>query len=250
MMALIWPSPVADDSLISVTFTFAQIPAVEEDQQYLPPPRQIKARVRRAVVLKPGVESGAVMYTIGGNGPASIAIVPFPSERLLLRSFSLTIAVSGGGVKKEITRPFRTVWPDMPFSLKDIDYALDALKYITSEAELDSLRTGNLENRRKNLESFWRGKDRTPGTGYNEVQTEYYRRVDHAMRSFGTLRQPDGFRSDRGRIYILYGPPSTTERSLGPVSGYQEVWFYERLKKKFTFVDESRSGNYLLMTNP
>jgi hypothetical protein len=78
--------------------------------------------------------------------------------------------------------------------------------------------------------------------------TQYYRRVDYAIRTFGTLRQPDGFRSDRGRIFILYGPASTTERSLDPSSGFKEVWVYSRFKKKFVFVDENKSGNYILVS--
>jgi hypothetical protein len=78
--------------------------------------------------------------------------------------------------------------------------------------------------------------------------TEYYRRVDLAMRTFGTLRQPDGFRSDRGRIYVLYGPPTTTDRTLNPVSGFQEIWTYGHLKKQFMFVDQNKSGNYVLVS--
>jgi hypothetical protein len=77
--------------------------------------------------------------------------------------------------------------------------------------------------------------------------TEYYRRVDHAVRTFGTLRQPDGFRSDRGKVYILYGPPTKTDRMLDPDAGFREVWIYERLNKKFTFADENKSGNYVLV---
>jgi hypothetical protein len=76
---------------------------------------------------------------------------------------------------------------------------------------------------------------------------EYYRRVDHAMRAFSSMRGFDGHKSDRGRIYILYGPPTKTQRSLDPSTGYQEVWIYEKQNKKFVFVDQSKSGNYTLV---
>ena len=62
-----------------------------------------------------------------------------------------------------------------------------------------------------------------------------------------TLRQPDGTRTDRGRIYILYGPPSSTERKLNPSGAYREVWTYGRLGRTFVFEDQNRSGNYLLV---
>ena len=98
------------------------------------------------------------------------------------------------------------------------------------------------------LSQFWKKKDSTPETAYNEVMVEYYRRVDHATRFFGTLRDPDGFKSDRGRIYILYGPPTNTERTLSPSSGYQEEWTYANAGKRFIFADESKSGNYVLVS--
>jgi GWxTD domain-containing protein len=160
----------------------------------------------------------------------------------------MTFTFSSGPDTEEIVRKGRAVWPDMPFTLKDIDNALDVLKYITTESELDSLRRGNLEERRAHLEGFWRGKGGKQETAFNEVMTEYYRRADHATRSFGTLRQPDGFRSDRGRIYVLYGPPTSTDRMLDPVSGFHEVWTYSHLKKKFVFVDQNKSGNYVLVS--
>jgi hypothetical protein len=75
---------------------------------------------------------------------------------------------------------------------------------------------------------------------------EYYRRVDHATRNFGTLRIPDGSRSDMGKIFILYGPATRTERSLNPGGGHIETWFYDRLRKKFVFVDQDKKGTYTL----
>ncbi|HTR99827.1 MAG TPA: GWxTD domain-containing protein, partial [Bacteroidota bacterium] len=60
---------------------------------------------------------------------------------------------------------------------------------------------------------------------------------------------PDGFRSDRGRIYVLYGPPTSSDRTLDPVAGHREVWTYARLKKRFIFIDRDRSGNYILVTS-
>jgi hypothetical protein len=66
------------------------------------------------------------------------------------------------------------------------------------------------------------------------------------MTAFSTLAQPDGVRSDRGRIYILHGPPSRTERTLHPTEGYVETWEYDRLRKRFTFVDPLKKGEYLL----
>jgi len=144
--------------------------------------------------------------------------------------------------------PLATLWPDQPESLRDVDYALESLRFIIPERFLDSLSRGSFESRRNNLENFWKSRDATPETADNPLMTEYYRRVDHARQQFTTLKQRDGTRTDRGKIYILYGPPSASERSLDPASGFTETWTYNHLHKKFIFRDETRDGSYVLVS--
>jgi len=177
--------------------------------------------------------------------PEAIAIIPFPAEKLPLESYTLTVRVSAADFDQTVSRVFETVWPEMPRSLQDPEHALEALRYIVTREFLDSLSRGNESESKKNVEAFWNSKDTTPETAYNEVMTEYYVRVDFASTTFATLRQPDGSRTDRGRIHILYGPPSATRRVLDP-SGYIEEWSYGPLGRKFIFLDESRTGNYVL----
>ncbi len=133
----------------------------------------------------------------------------------------------------------------MPKSLQNPSYAFESLRFITTPDELDSLDSGKEDERREHFEEFWEAKDRTPETAFNEVMMEYYSRVDHAAANFGTLRNPDGTRTDRGRIHILYGLPTRVERNLDP-SGFIEVWSYENARKKFIFLDETKTGNYVL----
>ena len=249
-LLVVWRSRPAQDTVLTVKYSLAEEPPAPEATPFLPADAAVSVPVFRGVTFVPRADSAGAGYRLGTDthATACAAIVPVPYARLLLRSYRMTFTLTSGTDREEIVRKGRAVWPDMPFSLKDIDNALDALRYITTESELDSLRRGNLEERRAHLEGFWRGKGGKQETAFNEVMTEYYRRADHATRSFGTLRQPDGFRSDRGKIYVLYGPPSSTDRMLDPVSGFQEVWTYSHLKKKFLFVDQNKSGNYILVS--
>jgi GWxTD domain-containing protein len=180
-----------------------------------------------------------------GNRVAYLAI-PLRTEQLPLRTYMLTVNVRAGGQMATVKRPFRNVWPAMPQSLKNLDMAYEALRFIASEATIDSLKSGNFETRRDNLERYWTTKDASPGTAMNEVMAEYYRRVDRARREFATLREQDGTKTDRGRIFVLYGPPTRTERSLTPGGAYTETWVFEHSKRQFTFVDEQRNGTYVL----
>lgn len=60
------------------------------------------------------------------------------------------------------------------------------------------------------IEQFWQRRDPNPTTGKNEFQDQYYRRVLAANEKFSTSSRP-GWRTDRGRIYILYGPPDSVD---------------------------------------
>jgi GWxTD domain-containing protein len=193
-------------------------------------------------------ETISYLFDSTGLSPALAMFVPLPSEELPLRNYELTLDIHVGDSLAHMTKPFHMVWPDMPHSLRDVDRALDALRYITTEQQLDSLKRGSFKDKRKNLEEFWKAKARYPATVYNDVMVQYYRRVDHAARTFGTLHDTDGAKTDRGRIFILYGPPANVDRTLSPTSGFEETWSYTNLKKKFIFLDRSKSGTYTLIS--
>jgi len=205
--------------------------------------------VRRVSELKAVAAGGEVGYALL-SGPEEQApryvILPLRTAQLPLRRYGLVATIEDGQEHLKVERKFRTVWPEMPYSLRDVGGALEVLRYIVPEETLDSLLSGDFRTRRRHLEDFWRTRDKTPGTVENEVMVQYYRRVDYARRHFGTLRQPDGFRSDRGRVYVLHGRPTTTERELDPHSGFREIWTYRHLGKRFIFVDQAKTGNYIL----
>jgi GWxTD domain-containing protein len=210
--------------------------------------RRIPLVTRAQIVLSEAVEQVRGSLHADSTSTGTFAIVPVKTALLPLRNYTFRLDLTTAqGKHTTFTRPVRAVWPDMPFSLKNVDGALEALRFITSESQLDSLRSGTFEQRRDALEGFWQGRNRPGVTARNDVMTEYYRRVDFAIRNFGTLRIPDGSRSDRGKIFILYGPATRTERSLNPAGAHTETWFYDRAKKKFVFVDESKTGTYTLV---
>jgi GWxTD domain-containing protein len=146
-------------------------------------------------------------------------------------------------------KSFAIRWLDMPRTLRNAKLSTEALQYLMSENEFDDFMGLSNKERRKAFEDFWKKRDPTPLTAYNEAMAEYYRRCDHAMESFSTLSQANGIKTDRGRIYILYGPPTRTDRVLNPSTAPQETWYYDGLRRKFVFVDQSRSGNYRLFSS-
>lgn len=80
------------------------------------------------------------------------------------------------------------------------------------------------------IEAFWKQRDPSPGTAANEFQAEHRRRIAHANRVLGRETPRPGWRTDRGRIYILLGEPRSIQRYEGQAAAYDtEVWFYQDL---------------------
>lgn len=77
------------------------------------------------------------------------------------------------------------------------------------------------------IEAFWKHRDPTPGTPRNEFEEEHRRRLDHANKVYGRSTPQPGWKTDRGRIYILLGPPKSIEQ-YSNVNGVHptEIWFY------------------------
>ncbi len=174
------------------------------------------------------------------------AFAQLPLEKLEPGAYTLDVQFKSGKASKQVVHQFHVTWPSHPFSLRDPDLAVDALRHIAKESEIDGMTSGSAERRAESFYQFWKERGRDTTTAYNEAMAEYYYRVDDAMRKFSTAKDNDGYKTDRGRIYILYGPPPKSERVLQPNSGPKEIWTYDRLHKRFIFIDPTKNGNYIL----
>ncbi|MES2766695.1 MAG: GWxTD domain-containing protein, partial [Bacteroidota bacterium] len=84
--------------------------------------------------------------------------------------------------------------------------------------------------------SYWRTKDPSAQTSFNEALAEYFNRVDYAFFNFQTIEERDGARTERGKIYILHGKPTSINRTFDPGKPVTERWRYEnKVKKEFVF---------------
>lgn len=132
------------------------------------------------------------------------------------------------------------------FALLKTDYerAVEQLRYIASSDEMDKLREAEEEERLQLWVDFWRSKDPTPQTVENEIQDEYYRRLRYANANFGFSKR-EGWKTDMGRIYIIYGHPDEVERHPFEMETkpYQ-IWYYYKRNIQVVFVDKSGYGEY------
>ena len=78
------------------------------------------------------------------------------------------------------------------------------------------------------IEAFWKHRDPTPASPENEFKTEQYRRINYANQFLGREAAKPGWRTDRGRIYIILGEPNDVQRFEAKSQTYPaEVWFYQ-----------------------
>jgi GWxTD domain-containing protein len=154
---------------------------------------------------------------------------------------------SGGSVSAVTMRTFTVRWSGMPVEVEDIDLAIDQMQYVLDEDAIDEMKEQEPALKREMWLAFWKKRDPTPESEKNELMEEYYSRVTFANRQF--THYTDGWKSDRGMVYIIFGPPSNIERRpFENNSKPYEVWTYYEQNREFVFVDASGFGDYKLQT--
>lgn len=136
----------------------------------------------------------------------------------------------------------------------------EVVSYIITDIEKSIFKNLPTEMERgKFIENFWKKRDPDPNTPENEFKIDYYKRIALANKFFGSSGIA-GWRTDRGKIYILLGPPNEIQRDMAPSGssfygfhGPKEVWNYwgfpnPRLpyNMEFVFIDKLGTGNYVM----
>ncbi|MEE8587681.1 MAG: GWxTD domain-containing protein, partial [Acidobacteriota bacterium] len=140
--------------------------------------------------------------------------------------------------------------------------------YIITPEEAEVFKNLRADEERDNfIEQFWLRRDSDPHTAANEYKAEHYRRIAYANEQFAS--GIPGWKTDRGMIYIKFGPPDRLERNPtggdyrrpsweggGSTTTYPfEVWEYRHLEGvsqdvEIEFVDDTLSGEYRMASNP
>lgn len=103
----------------------------------------------------------------------------------------------------------------------------EVLWIITGEEKEVFLRLSSDAQRDAFIEAFWRSRDPSPGTTRNEYREIHYERLQYATDNFGRETPRPGWRTDRGRVWILLGKPQSTTRLPNTNQAVPaEVWFY------------------------
>ncbi len=157
-------------------------------------------------------------------------------------------------LRKELETPFKK-WLE-----QDVGY-------IISDEERKAFKTlATDEEREQFIEQFWLRRDPTPDTEENEYREEHYRRIAYANEHYAS--GIPGWKSDRGMIYIKYGPADETkvsnggtqERSMEEGGGTTSMYPYEQWRYRYLpgfppnveieFVDPTLTGEFRMTMDP
>lgn len=133
---------------------------------------------------------------------------------------------------------------------EELSKEFNQAQYIATEQEIELFaRVDSVAGKRELLAKFW---DRVGKGGFDHPpikRSEYLRRIAVANDRYREMAK-DGWRTDRGRIYVLYGEPDEIDRypSLGESKPY-EIWRYHGIESgvEFVFIDRLGYGYFELV---
>jgi GWxTD domain-containing protein len=158
-------------------------------------------------------------------------------------------------LKKELETPYKR-WLN------------EEVLYIISDEERKAFgRLQTDEERQEFIEQFWLRRDPTPDTEENEYREEHYRRIAYTNEQFASGWP--GWKTDRGMIYIKYGPPDereehptggTYDRPIEEGGGTTTTYPFEKWRYRYIdgvgtdvnieFVDPTMTGEYHMTMDP
>ena len=99
------------------------------------------------------------------------------------------------------------------------------MEAILEKEEFRRVRRLNNQEKESYFREYWNSKNPTPGTEFNELMVEYYRRIDIAYERFSSATTP-GYESDQGKTFLLMGEPDRITRRFPPDQPVLEIWEY------------------------
>ena len=153
------------------------------------------------------------------------------------------------------TATAKTASPGAAFSPQYRDWLDKEVVYIISPVERKVfLQLQSDRERDLLITAFWKHRDPTPETEENEFKTEHYRRLQHVNHVYGRSAPMPGWRTDRGRTYIILGEPLSIMNFENKPGLYPaEIWYYQGLTRlglpeglNLIFFQEGGTGDFKL----
>jgi GWxTD domain-containing protein len=135
-------------------------------------------------------------------------------------------------------------------SEEEIDDLFEKSKYVATVPEMDKYKALSTEDaKREFIYNFWKARDENPSDDRNENYLNYTKRVNESNARFTALGR-QGWKTDRGRVFSVYGEPSEIQRYPNETDTKPyEIWRYESIEGgvEFIFGDITGFNDYQLL---
>jgi len=202
------------------------------------------------IFLTNGTANDSLIQKFTGDGRSGYfsenIFIPSVKFNSLKNDFRISLFQGKKVDEQEIS--FSRYKPGISSYVDDVEVAIRQMRYILSNDERKVLKARLKEDKEQLFYQLWKERDPTPDTEHNELMEEYFQRVGYVNEHFSGW-QP-GWETDRGMIYILFGPPDEIQRS-NPTAGNSaiyQIWNYFKINKQFVFRDQNGFGDYRLDT--
>lgn len=127
-----------------------------------------------------------------------------------------------------------------------LEEKLHLVHYLLTPEEQNTLKRLSKEGKINFLKQFWEEHDENPATAVNEKRYEMVKRLEYCNRFFSTNEaKTNGWATDRGRIYMTYGPWDEIDDVQTPkVGNPYQIWYYRAVKEGKVFVFEDKNGTH------
>jgi GWxTD domain-containing protein len=135
-------------------------------------------------------------------------------------------------------------------SEEELDDLYAKSRYIATVPEQQKYKAlSTPEAKREFLYTFWKARDENPSDDRNDYYQKYLNRINTSNDKFSALGK-EGWKTDRGRVFIIYGEPDQIDRHPNETSTRPyEIWLYESIEGgvSFIFGDITGFNNYQLL---
>jgi len=163
--------------------------------------------------------------------------------RLVVRSASDTTLILGTSTKHFT---IQGTSGSVAYGDEELAEKTRQLRYVATQNEIDDINGGStLAERQRRYAAFWSRLDTSPETVDNECMIEYLARVEYVSTNFRSYAA--GWLTDKGRIYVVLGPPDNVTTDPYLIDGrVTETWYYGSRNLHITFVDQTGFGDFRL----
>lgn len=135
-------------------------------------------------------------------------------------------------------------------SEEELDDLFDKSEYLATKTEIDKYeKLSNLEGKREYMFDFWKAKDESENLNKNEFYRNYMQRVQICNERYTSMGK-QGWKTDRGRVFLLYGEPTEIERYPNQLETRPyEIWQYTEIEGGvyFVFADLTGFSDYTIL---